>query len=140
VPNKKIDKILDLKPHDISDSETTELVEIEEKVNPIDLDHDDAQLRIDYIIDVTTETVQQLKEIAETTQHARNYEALNAAINTLRMAAADKLHMRKLAMKMKREESGEDTGTPHTAIQQNIVFNGSTADLLKQLRDIKNDE
>lgn len=82
-----------------------------------------------------TDAVENLSDIARSSEAARTYEVLGSLIKNMSEVSKDLLEMHKTKKEIIAPK--EDTGMPGTAInnQYNVVFTGTTSDILKKLRD-----
>jgi hypothetical protein len=87
---------------------------------------------LDRLVEVSNAAVSQLYEIAYSSQQSRDYETLSKMIKVAADVNKDKMQIRK----DKKEIEGEKEEEPKQ-VHNTLVFNGSTADLLEQLKEIK---
>lgn len=102
-----------------------------EKVTSEELDTDIRYAR-DMMYDTiknTSDAVEEMLSIAKQSQHPRAFEVVATLLNTQREATKDLLELHK----KKKELKHEDKDGPDTV--QNNLFVGSTADLLKLLKN-----
>ena len=80
----------------------------------------------------TQDALEEMLDIAKQSQHPKAFDTLNSLLNTSRNAAKDLLefHKEKKAIK---QEAPESSGTTN-----NNLFVGSTAELLRMMKDKKN--
>lgn len=71
-------------------------------------------------------------ELAKNSEHPRAYEVAGQMIKTMSDVAKDLLNLQKQAKDLSRKEEEE---VKQIGTQNNIVFAGSTQDLLKMLKD-----
>ena len=81
-------------------------------------------------------TLDDLVELAKNSEHPRNYEVAGQIMKTLSDTAKDLLELQKKAQGLKQPD---DVAPPNSIGTQNnnIVFTGSTSDLMKMLRNEK---
>lgn len=139
--NKTMEQIFDIAPSNIIDEETSEIQEYIPKSSDQELsqllDHD---LKVDYektrdnidlLIAKGTEAVDNMLEIARQSEKARDFEVAGNMIKTLVDASKDLLEVQK---RMRDMTGKTDSGTTNI---KNAVFVGSTAELLKAMKEIK---
>ena len=80
-------------------------------------------------------TLDDLVELAKNSEHPRNYEVAGQIMKTLSDTAKDLLELQKRAQTLKQPD--EVTPNKQIGTQNNIVFTGSTTDLMKMLRNEK---
>ena len=85
------------------------------------------------IIETGTEALQQMLDVAKASEHPRAYEVVSTIMKTLVDANKDLVSMsEKKAKDQPKEENAQVTN--------NNLFVGSTADLQKMLKDIREDD
>ena len=102
-----------------------------DSVGALELDDDIKYVR-DMMYDAiknTSDAVEEMLSIAKQSQHPRAFEVVATLLNTQREAVKDLLDLHK----KKKELKHEDKDGPETI--NNNVFVGSTADLLKMIRN-----
>jgi hypothetical protein len=99
--------------------------------NHIDDDYELARANLRKIIENGTNALDDLVQIADSSQHPRAYEVIGSLIKSLADANKDLLEL----SKRKRDLTGE-TGTKTI---NNNLFVGSTTELQKMLKDLKNE-
>jgi hypothetical protein len=72
-------------------------------------------------------------ELAKNSEHPRAYEVAGQMIKTMSEVAKDLLNLQKQAKDLSRKE--EEAEVKQIGTQNNIVFAGSTQDLIKMLKD-----
>lgn len=80
------------------------------------------------------ETLEYMMQIARGSEHPRSFEVAGGLINTVANTAKELMVLQK-QMKELRKGTVEDQGPQVIKQQNNIVFQGSTSDLLKQLNN-----
>jgi hypothetical protein len=141
--DKNMEKLFDVSPSVIEDN--SEIIEYNidpeasDKELSILLDHD---LKIDYektrdnldsLIAKGTNAIDDMLSIARQSEKARDFEVAGNMIKTMVDASKDLLDIQKT---MRDITGKKDTGTTNI---KNAVFVGSTAELLRAMKDIKND-
>lgn len=140
--DKNMEKLFDVSPSVIEDN--SEIIEYNidpeasDKELSILLDHD---LKIDYektrdnldsLIAKGTNAIDDMLSIARQSEKARDFEVAGNMIKTMVDASKDLLDIQKT---MRDITGKKDTGTTNI---KNAVFVGSTAELLRAMKDIKN--
>jgi hypothetical protein len=126
---KKLDALFNLEP---TEEETTELV-VPEKFNSNKvLDQEDdyqlARQTLRKLIVKGEDTLESLIELSKNSETPRHYEVAGQFIKTLSDVSKDLLTLQKQVKELETEESPSRINT-----QNNVVFAGSTNDLMKIL-------
>jgi predicted transcriptional regulator len=131
--DKKLSEIFDLDPISttIEPIKTAELVTVEDDV--VDSDTDYARKNIRNLIDKGNVAVDNLLQVSKESEHPRAYEVVAGLMKTMADLNKDLLELQKRRKDLKPQL--ENTGGNITV--EKAVFVGSTADLLKQIRDNK---
>jgi predicted transcriptional regulator len=131
--DKKLSEIFDLDPISttIEPIKTAELVTVEDDV--VDSDTDYARKNIRNLIDKGNVAVDNLLQVSKESEHPRAYEVVAGLMKTMADLNKDLLELQKRKKDLKPQL--ENTGGNITV--EKAVFVGSTADLLKQIRDNK---
>ena len=131
--DKKLSEIFDLDPISttIEPVQTVELVTVEDDV--VDSDTDYARKNIRNLIDKGNVAVDNLLQVSKESEHPRAYEVVAGLMKTMADLNKDLLELQKRRKDLKPQL--ENTGGNITV--EKAVFVGSTADLLKQIRDNK---
>ena len=131
--DKKLSEIFDLDPISttIEPAQTAELVTVEDDV--VDSDTDYARKNIRNLIDKGNVAVDNLLQVSKESEHPRAYEVVAGLMKTMADLNKDLLELQKRRKDLKPQL--ENTGGNITV--EKAVFVGSTADLLKQIRDNK---
>jgi|TARA_R110000868_G_scaffold157709_2_gene385115 predicted transcriptional regulator len=131
--DKKLSEIFDLDPISttIEPVQTAELVTVEDDV--VDSDTDYARKNIRNLIDKGNVAVDNLLQVSKESEHPRAYEVVAGLMKTMADLNKDLLELQKRRKDLKPQL--ENTGGNITV--EKAVFVGSTADLLKQIRDNK---
>ena len=131
--DKKLSEIFDLDPISttIEPVQTAELVTVEDDV--VDSDTDYARKNIRILIDKGIVAVDNLLQVSKESEHPRAYEVVAGLMKTMADLNKDLLELQKRRKDLKPQL--ENTGGNITV--EKAVFVGSTADLLKQIRDNK---
>ena len=128
--NKKIDESLDMVPLD----EVYEGEVVEKKEVPSDADNDFTYARENFynVIEKGTEALEDMLRVAQASEHPRAYEVVSTIMKTLMDANKDLVDLSD--KKQKRDEPKEQ------AVTNNNLFVGSTAELQKMLKDLRDGE
>jgi hypothetical protein len=131
--DKKLSEIFDLDPISttIEPVQTAELVTVEDDV--VDSDTDYARKNIRNLIDKGNVAVDNLLQVSKESEHPRAYEVVAGLMKTMADLNKDLLELQKRRKDLKPQL--ENTGGNITV--EKAVFIGSTAELLKQIRDNK---
>lgn len=131
--DKKLSEIFDLDPISttIEPVKTAELVIVGDDV--VDSDTDYARKNIRNLIDKGNVAVDNLLQVSKESEHPRAYEVVAGLMKTMADLNKDLLELQKRRKDLKPQL--ENTGGNITV--EKAVFVGSTADLLKQIRDNK---
>lgn len=131
--DKKLSEIFDLDPISttIEPVQTTELVAVVDDV--IDTDTEYARKNIRNLIDKGNVAVDNLLHVSKESEHPRAYEVVAGLMKTMADLNKDLLELQKRKRDLKPQL--ENTGGNITV--EKAVFVGSTADLLKQIRENK---
>lgn len=97
-------------------------------------DYDLARHTLRTVINKGQDTLDDIMELARNGEHPRSYEVAGQLMKTLSDTAKDLLELQKKARDLKTPEKSE---APNNSIgtQNNVVFAGSTAELMKMLRN-----
>jgi len=128
--NKKIDESLDMVPLDeVYEGEVVEKPEV-----PSDADNDFKYARENFynVIEKGTEALEDMLRVAQASEHPRAYEVVSTIMKTLMDANKDLVDLSD--KKQKKDEPKEQ------AVTNNNLFVGSTAELQKMLKDMRDDE
>lgn len=129
---KQIEKILDLTPTIV---EEKPLITVEP--NPekplVDQDFEIAREHILSVLNKASEATQKIALVADEKEDARSYEVLNGMLGTITAASMSLLDIHGKKNKLGVEDS-KPAGVVNNT-QNNIVFNGTPADLKKFIAD-----
>jgi len=131
--SKKLENSLGLRPLPMLETERDYLPEVA-KDKQTDHDIDQVRENIYKAVDAAEQAVKDMIVIAQSSQHPKAYEALNAIIKTyadVSMGLAD-LHMKKQRL------NGKPNPEEVKNVTNNNLFVGSTAELTKMLDDLRN--
>lgn len=105
--------------------------------NSVELDREDdyqlARNTLRKLIMKGEDTLDEMINLAKNSEHPRTYEVAGQLIKTMSDVAKDLLAVQKQV-----KELNDDSSTPSIGTQNNVVFAGSTAELMKLLK--KNNE
>ena len=139
--NKKMEKLFDVSPTVIyEESELQEYIPADSADSELSalLDHDLKQdyektrNNLDALIEKGTDAIDSMLSIARESEKARDFEVAGNMIKTIVDASKELLDVQK---KMREMNGKKESGTTNI---KNAVFVGSTADLLKAMKEIKN--
>lgn len=126
---KKLDSLFNLEP---TEEESTELVVPEKFSSDKVLDQEDdyqlARQTLRSLIVKGGDTLESLIELSKNSETPRHYEVAGQFIKTLSDVSKDLLTLQKQVKELETEESPSRINT-----QNNVVFAGSTNDLMKML-------
>lgn len=106
---------------------------IVESGDDVDTDSSLARNNIKSLIDKGTDSIDDLLRVAKESEHPRAYEVAANFIKTLADLNKDLLEIQKKKQEL-RPQNNQDTSSINV---KNAVFVGSTAELLKQIRESK---
>lgn len=95
-------------------------------------DYDLARQTLRSLIVKGEETLDDIRELAKTSEHPRTYEVAGQLIKTMADTAKDLMNLHKQVKEIKEPTKGSSAAI---GTQNNVVFAGSTADLLKMLNN-----
>ena len=138
--NKKMEKLFDVAPSMIyDDCELQEYIPVDsdqELTNLLDhdlrQDYEKTRQNLDSLIEKGTDAIDSMLAIARESEKARDFEVAGNMIKTIVDASKELLEVQK---KMREITGKKDSGTTNI---KNAVFVGSTTELLKAMKDIKN--
>lgn len=134
----EITKHLGLAPlNDVIDGEIIESTNkvVNTEATKLDLDYNYARDNFYNVIEKGTEALKDLLDVASQSQHPRAYEVIATTIKTLIDANKDLVE---LTIKKQQADSNDPLSSPSKVIN-NTLFVGTTSDLQKLLRDMKNE-
>ena len=114
---------------DIVEHKTTTI----EKSTPekeLDTDRDYARTNFYDAIEAGSRALQEMLDVAQQSNHPRAYEVVATLIKTLTDANKDLV-----AMSEKRVPEKSEADQPKTVTNNNLIFQGSTKELLKMIKD-----
>ena len=134
--NDEIGKSLGLEPLD--DVVEGKIIERQEAPvdDKIDRDYEYARTNFYNVIESGTEALEQMLDVAKASEHPRAYEVVSTIMNTLVNANKDLVKMTIDKEKDKPKEA--DTGD--MGVTNNNLFVGSTAELQKLVKEMKNSD
>jgi len=130
--NDPISKALDVTP-------MTQTINVPAKTKKIDSDEQFAEVQsnIRNAADVGEIALQELAQIASSSQHPRAYEVVSTLMGQIVNANKQLLEIEKLKLEIEKEKNGGQV--EEAKVVNNNLFVGSTAELLEQLKGKKNE-
>jgi hypothetical protein len=126
--NEKLSEALEIEPIEIVQS--TEVIEVK---NSIDDDAEFARQNLRDLIEKGNDAANHIVEIAKQSEHPRAFEVAAGMLKNLADMNKDLLEIQK----RKRDLQPKVTNNTHNINVDKAVFVGSTAELIKQLKDNK---
>ncbi len=130
--NDPIGKALDMAPMPEQPKLVLGTVSIDD-----DNDYEYARQNIYSIIETGANALDELAQVAAQTQHPRAFEVLATMVKTLVDANKDLLNIKKTKIEIQKAAEGPVEGLGNNKVQNNL-FVGSTAELQKFLKDMRN--
>ena len=129
--NKKIDESLDMVPLD----EVYEGEVVEKPEPPSDVENDFKYARENFynVIEKGTEALEDMLRVAQASEHPRAYEVVSTIMKTLMDANKDLVDLSDKKAKRDQPEKEQQ-------VTNNNLFVGSTAELQKMLKDMRDGE
>jgi hypothetical protein len=128
----ELDALFDITPMDETDLPTTLPAVSDSESRKMDQE-DDYQLArntLRNLINKSEDTLDQMIELAKNSEHPRTYEVAGQLIKTVSDVAKDLMDLQKKAKELKKD----DPDSPRNiTTNNNVVFAGSTAELMKML-------
>ena len=128
-----LDKILNVAENAVIEREKPPKIEPRKSDDELDTDYQYARENFYNVIEKGTHALEDMIEVARASEHPRAYEVVSTIMKTLVDANKDLVQMSD--KKVEREAKVEKPGTVN-----NNLFVGSTADLQKVLKDLKNEK
>lgn len=100
----------------------------------IEADYEKARRTLSNLIDKGDDALDHMIEIAKATEHPRGFEVVSTLMKTVADTANDLLKLQKQMQEVKKPATASPA-QPSIGQQNNIVFQGTTTDLLKQIRN-----
>jgi hypothetical protein len=134
--DKKLSEIFDLDPisSEVEVITHTEIVEIE-SVDVVETDTEFARKNIRSLIDKGNVAVDNLLQVSKESEHPRAYEVVAGLMKTMADLNKDLLELQK--RKKDLQPQLDNVSNRGNITVEKAVFVGSTAELLKQIRDNK---
>lgn len=130
--NDPIGKALDMAPMPEQPKLVLGTVSIDD-----DNDYEYARQNIYSIIETGANALDELAQVAAQTQHPRAFEVLATMVKTLVDANKDLLNIKKTKIEIQKSAEGPVDNMGNNKVQNNL-FVGSTAELQKFLKDMRN--
>ena len=128
----ELDALFDITPMDETDLPTTLPAVSDSESRKMDQE-DDYQLArntLRNLINKSEDTLDQMIELAKNSEHPRTYEVAGQLIKTVSDVAKDLMDLQKKAKELKKDDPD---GPRNITTNNNVVFAGSTAELMKML-------
>jgi gas vesicle protein len=128
----ELDALFDIPPMDETDLPTTLPAVSDSESRKMDQE-DDYQLArntLRNLINKSEDTLDQMIELAKNSEHPRTYEVAGQLIKTVSDVAKDLMDLQKKAKELKKDDPD---GPRNITTNNNVVFAGSTAELMKML-------
>ena len=135
---KQIEKILDLTPTVVEEKPLV-VVEPDQEKPLADQDFEIAREHILSVLNKASEATQKIALVADEKEDARSYEVLNGMLGTITAASMSLLDIHQKKNKLGVEDPNKPVGVVNNT-QNNVVFNGTPADLKKFLADMNKKE
>ena len=126
----KISDALDIAPLVVEEVPVEEVI-IEDDRNRIEQDYEFARQNLRGMLEKGHKALETLMQVADSAQTARSYEVMSELLTTLANANKDLLEL------ARRKEDLKPTPAQRTSITNNNLFLGSTAELLKLVKEAK---
>lgn len=129
--NERLNQIFNLEPQ-VSKQENLP-APIETKNIDVEDDYDLARDTLRNVIIKGSDALDEIIHLAKNSEHPRTYEVAGQLMKTMSEVAKDLLALQKQKQEIQKPQADQ---TPHPQIgqQNNIVFTGSTEDLLRTLK------
>lgn len=101
----------------------------------IQSDYDLARHTLRNLIEKGEEALDDMMAVAKGSEHPRAFEVTSTLVNTIAGAAKDLMSLQKTMKEIKKPAAGEEA--PKNVTNNNIVFQGSTKDLIKHVMEAK---
>lgn len=134
--DKKLSEIFNLDPisNEVEVITPTEIIEIE-SVDVVETDTEFARKNIRNLIDKGNVAVDNLLQVSKESEHPRAYEVVAGLMKTMADLNKDLLELQKRKKDLQPQSSNSNNHGNITV--EKAVFVGSTAELLKQIRENK---
>jgi hypothetical protein len=127
--NKKLSEVLDIEPIELEQT-TTEIVEVKDSIED---DAEYARQNLRNLIEKGNDAANHIVEIAKQSEHPRAFEVAANMLKNIADMNKDLLEIQK----RKQDLHQKTTNSTQNINVDKAVFIGSTADLIKQLKEIK---
>jgi hypothetical protein len=118
---------------DTNDMPTNLPVVIESSDNDMQDDYEKTRQTLHDLIDKGSVVLDSMIDIAKRSEHPRTYEVAGQLIKTVADTAKELISLQKVMKELKKGSEPADANVIHQ--QNNIMFQGSTSDLMKTLRN-----
>jgi hypothetical protein len=97
-------------------------------------DYDLARGTLRNVIEKGSNALDDIIHLAKNSEHPRTYEVAGQLMKTMSEVAKDLLALQKQKIELDKPQAGQAAQNPQIGQQNNIVFTGSTEDLLRMLK------
>lgn len=104
----------------------------------IQSDYDLARHTLRNLIEKGEEALDDMMAVAKGSEHPRAFEVTSTLVNTIAGAAKDLMSLQKTMKDIKKPLAGETSNNPQNVTNNNIVFQGSTSELLNHIKEARN--
>ena len=125
----ELDKLFDIEPHPIAGNLPAIAPETGKNIDQED-DYQLARSTLRNLIYKSENTLDDMIELAKNSEHPRTYEVAGQLIKTVSDVAKDLMDLQKKAKELKKDDPD---GPRNITTNNNVVFAGSTAELMKML-------
>jgi hypothetical protein len=127
---EELEKLFDLTPTEKADEPKLPAI-VSNKTDDTEDDYQLARRTLRNLIYKGDTTLDEMINLARNSEHPRTYEVAGQLIKTMSDVAKDLIGLQKQVREL---DTGQPDNTSHIGTQNNIVFAGTTSDLLKLLK------
>lgn len=127
---EELEKLFDLTPTEKADEPKLPAI-VSNKTDDTEDDYQLARRTLRNLIYKGDTTLDEMINLARNSEHPRTYEVAGQLIKTMSDVAKDLIGLQKQVREL---DTGQSDNTSHIGTQNNIVFAGTTSDLLKLLK------
>jgi hypothetical protein len=139
--HEELNKVFGIVPTEVveikSDIIKEPVPESEGESKDIQSDYDLARNTLRNLIEKGEEALDDMMAVAKGSEHPRAFEVTSTLVNTIAGAAKDLLSLQKTMKEIKKPAAGEPSNTPQNVTNNNIVFQGTTSELLNHIKDAR---